>query len=57
MAEKLKPCPLCGAKARRDRLATLHFVYCANCKVQTALYHDKVAADAIWNTRTEAPQQ
>ena len=52
--EKLKPCPFCEGKARRQSLdKETHSIYCLNCISSIAWYPTKEEAQIMWNMREE----
>lgn len=48
---KLKPCPFCGAKARRDGFRNTFYVECEKCKCCTQIKARMCDAVRLWNRR------
>ena len=61
MAEELKPCPMCGGKARTQHLDCMDnyeywYVECDECGVKTGRELSEKCAIEAWNTRAESPE-
>lgn len=58
--EQLKPCPFCGAVARRSMAVTddpiSYAIGCSKCVVATEWLVSEAEAIAAWNQRTEQPR-
>lgn len=62
--EKLKPCPFCGGKAKRNDVSASksEMLFVTRCSAPNpcsvfpcAVEETRAAADAAWNRRFEAP--